>query len=89
MDTCVRVLREFYGTDPKSNEKFGRIVSAMHCERLQGLLNDKPGNIVVGGNVTYICVCISVCMNIIKCIRFFKIELHFYILYYYNVNTYV
>jgi hypothetical protein len=39
------------GDDPKSSESLTRIVSARHTQRLKGLLEDKPGTILVGGDV--------------------------------------
>jgi aldehyde dehydrogenase (NAD+) len=43
------VLNDFYGTDPKSSPDFARIVNDHHFTRLESLLKETKGSIVVGG----------------------------------------
>jgi len=50
VDKMVAALREFYGADPKASPDFGRIVNGNHLGRLQGLLADHGGTVVVGGD---------------------------------------
>lgn len=45
--TLQRVLREFYGDDPRQSPHYGRIVNSRHFERLGDLLG--AGRIVCGG----------------------------------------
>ena len=47
----TRAVERFYGPDAKKSPDFSRIVTKAHCERLQGLLDDKPGRILHGGSV--------------------------------------
>ena len=49
VDKMIAALREFYGPDPKASPDFGRIVNGNHLGRLQGLLADHGGTVVVGG----------------------------------------
>lgn len=42
-----KILKEFYGEDPKSSPDFGRIISDSHFQRLSKLISS--GNVAVGG----------------------------------------
>lgn len=39
INECKKVLKEFFGEDPKKAHSYGRIVSKKHFERLKGFLN--------------------------------------------------
>lgn len=47
ISTAKRIIREFFGDDPKSSPDFGRIVTTGHAERLVRLM--RGADIVVGG----------------------------------------
>ncbi|HOW73043.1 MAG TPA: aldehyde dehydrogenase [Phycisphaerae bacterium] len=47
VDSMKRVLREFYGDDPRNNPNYGRIVNRRHFDRLIGYLGS--GRILCGG----------------------------------------
>lgn len=49
LSAMKRVLREFYGDDPKATPDFGRVVNERHHRRLAVLLKD--GEVVTGGQV--------------------------------------
>lgn len=42
-----KVIREFYGADPRTSRDFGRIINAHHVRRLAGLLEE--GHVAAGG----------------------------------------
>ena len=42
LQASVKVLRTFYGKNPKDSVDFGRIISKAHCERIQKLLEENP-----------------------------------------------
>nr|QYV43141.1 FALDH1 [Colaphellus bowringi] len=44
-----KVLKEFFGNDPKSSPDYGRILSERHVQRLSGLL--KGANVALGGEI--------------------------------------
>lgn len=46
-----KTIEEFYGKDPENSPDFGRIVNHKHFARLQHLLQDSTGDIVIGGEV--------------------------------------
>ena len=47
---CAKTtLVRFYGEDAQKSPDYARIISKAHCTRLQGYLDDKPGNIIHGG----------------------------------------
>lgn len=48
-EAVPRVIREFYGADPRRSKDYGRIINAAHVRRLAGLLEE--GHIVTGGEV--------------------------------------
>ena len=50
-EAVVRKTRKFYGENAKESPDYGRIVSPEHTKRLKGLLDDKPGRVLNGGNV--------------------------------------
>lgn len=47
MDTVKR----FYGEEPRSSPDYCRIISQMHTERLDVMMKDTPGRIILGGTV--------------------------------------
>eukprot|EP00123_Amoebidium_parasiticum_P016064 comp23270_c0_seq1/m.38080 comp23270_c0_seq1/g.38080 ORF comp23270_c0_seq1/g.38080 comp23270_c0_seq1/m.38080 type:complete len:491 (-) comp23270_c0_seq1:82-1554(-) len=47
METVPKVLKEFYGDNPKECASYGRIISEQHAGRIAELL--KSGKVVVGG----------------------------------------
>ena len=47
LDELRTAITEFYGTDPRSSDSYGRIVSSRHFDRLTGMLAD--GTVAVGG----------------------------------------
>ncbi|XP_028968309.1 aldehyde dehydrogenase, dimeric NADP-preferring-like [Galendromus occidentalis] len=49
IDVSKRVVKQFYGDDPKKSPDFGRIVSSRHAKRLQNLLQGSQA--VFGGDV--------------------------------------
>ncbi|MBM7702189.1 aldehyde dehydrogenase [Metabacillus iocasae] len=49
IDQLQKVIHEFYGEYPEQSDRYGRIVSKRHFERLRSFLQD--GEIVVGGQV--------------------------------------
>eukprot|EP01041_Mallomonas_annulata_P001321 gene1321-2543_t len=51
VEKCVTAIKQFYGSDPKTCPDLGHIVSEGHCQRIQSLLDDRPGKIVIGGGV--------------------------------------
>jgi len=51
VDKLASQIGDFYGADPKASKSFGRIVNGRHLDRLQGLLDQGAGNVVVGGQV--------------------------------------
>ena len=51
VDKLVANVHAFYGSDPKSSDSLGRIVSDRHVQRLQGLLQQGVGTVVTGGEV--------------------------------------
>jgi acyl-CoA reductase-like NAD-dependent aldehyde dehydrogenase len=44
-----RTITEFYGQNPANNPDYGRIINDKQFERLRGLLQDRDGEILVGG----------------------------------------
>lgn len=48
-------LKRFYGENPQQSGDLSRIISTFHVERLKSMLDEKPGNIVVGGQVDIEC----------------------------------
>lgn len=51
VSTMVKSIDLFYEGNPATSSSFARIINKMHCERLKGLLDDKPGKIICGGQV--------------------------------------
>jgi aldehyde dehydrogenase (NAD+) len=49
VEALAKVIREFYGDDPKQSSDFARIVNGRHHQRVARLLKD--GDVVVGGQV--------------------------------------
>ncbi|AYU55635.1 aldehyde dehydrogenase [Staphylococcus debuckii] len=46
-----KTIEEFYGKTPENSPDFGRIVNHKHFARLQHLLQDSTGDIIIGGEV--------------------------------------
>jgi len=46
-----KILNDWHGKNPSNMEHYGKIVSARHFERLQGLLEKTKGTIAIGGNM--------------------------------------
>lgn len=44
-----KTIEEFYGRNPENSPDFGRIVNRKHFARLQHLLQDSTGDVVIGG----------------------------------------
>lgn len=51
LEQLKRVLREFYGQDPKASQDYGRIVNQRHMQRLQTILEKDRADLVWGGTV--------------------------------------
>jgi len=49
--SMLKTIDTFYEGNPAGSKSFSRIINKMHCERLKGLLDDKPGKILYGGDV--------------------------------------
>ncbi|CAG0916170.1 unnamed protein product [Notodromas monacha] len=49
IEAVRKVIREFYGEDPKASENFGRIINVHHHRRLVKLLSAGNGKTVIGG----------------------------------------
>jgi len=49
--TMKEMLVQFYGTDPQKSDDYSRIINERHCYRLEKLLNNHGGNVLVGGKV--------------------------------------
>ncbi|GAA0376339.1 aldehyde dehydrogenase [Bacillus horti] len=47
IEECKRVLQAFYGEDPVQSDRYGRIVSERHFDRLLRFMGN--GNVVIGG----------------------------------------
>lgn len=52
LDLAQKTLVKMYGNDPKASPDYCRIINERHTTRIQGLLEDSPGRIVVGGPKT-------------------------------------
>lgn len=51
VDAIAVVIGDFYGTDPRMSDDYGRIVNDDHTARLSGLLDDEgSGTVAVGGS---------------------------------------
>lgn len=49
---CAKsTILKFYGSNQQKSIDFGRIVSRLHCERLQGLIEDSKDEVFFGGDV--------------------------------------
>lgn len=48
---AVETVKKFYGEEPRASKDFCRIISKMHTERLDVMMKDSPGRIVLGGTV--------------------------------------
>jgi aldehyde dehydrogenase (NAD+) len=49
VEHMVDAIAEFYGPEPARSASLCRIVNTRHLERLQGLLTDHGGTVVIGG----------------------------------------
>lgn len=46
-----KTVREFYGTDPKQTEFFGRLINSSAYKRLSALVNENKDRLVIGGDM--------------------------------------
>ena len=53
IEKFVKVVKEFYGEEIKSNKDFGRIVNERHMNRLNDILEHDKDKVVYGGEVDF------------------------------------
>ena len=49
LDSATRIIKEFYGDNPKNTADFSRIINSRHFERLSKLLASS-GKVAIGGD---------------------------------------
>lgn len=47
----IKEIKKMYSNTPETNKDMGRIISDWHCDRLQSLIENSGGKVVLGGEV--------------------------------------